>query len=347
MLCYFMSSTYQFTEWKGKVDMPLIETLAIGVGSSIAKAILKLWLKDNSIAIDAGTTIIDIVKTRTSDKLSQRKAQREFDEIGERVGQSLLPIFEMEGANFEENDKIAIAEAVADTLNTATSSILAQNDLNPRGLAAYLLKTHPAEFYLFNETEGLLYRRMIQESCIYIVDIASRLPTFTEQTFAEVLQRETQILEKVDKVLQEVQHLREQQNPVEAAAQFELDYRRTVKRELDKLEWFGENVRGASREQSLSVAYVRLSVEHTIQKISKQAQFEDLLDRSGSISLSNQGGDRASAQASTETVQKSIVVVDEALVYTKRLLIRGPAGSGKTTLPVSYTHLTLPTILRV
>ena len=25
----------------------------------------------------------------------------------------------------------------------------------------------------------------------------------------------------------------------------------------------------------------------------------------------------------------------------------GPSGSGKTTCPVSYTHLTLPTILRV
>ena len=29
------------------------------------------------------------------------------------------------------------------------------------------------------------------------------------------------------------------------------------------------------------------------------------------------------------------------------LTLLGPSGCGKTTVPVSYTHLTLPTILRV
>ena len=31
----------------------------------------------------------------------------------------------------------------------------------------------------------------------------------------------------------------------------------------------------------------------------------------------------------------------------QKIVVCGPSGSGKSTLTVSYTHLTLPTILRV
>ena len=38
--------------------------------------------------------------------------------------------------------------------------------------------------------------------------------------------------------------------------------------------------------------------------------------------------------------------IDFSLEKSSSVAITGPSGSGKTT-PVSYTHLTLPTILRV
>ena len=65
--------------------MPLLEVLTIEVGTSIVKAILKMWLKDSSIASDVSLTIVDILKSRTTDKLAQRRAQRQFEVIGEKV----------------------------------------------------------------------------------------------------------------------------------------------------------------------------------------------------------------------------------------------------------------------
>src|ERR1700676_4322067 len=107
--------------------MPLIEALTIEVGASIAKSLLRVWLKDSDIAVGASASIIDVLKSRISDEATQRQAQRIFEDIGKKVGKSLLPVFQREGANLDEGSRTAIALAVAETLNTASSEVLAQH----------------------------------------------------------------------------------------------------------------------------------------------------------------------------------------------------------------------------
>jgi tetratricopeptide (TPR) repeat protein len=189
--------------------MPLIETLSFELGSSIAKAILKSWLKNSDLAVDASSSLVDVVKSWAVDKTAQRKAQRQFEEIGEKVGESLLPIFEKDGAQLDEGSRTAVALAVAETLNSASSTVLAQTNLSPTELTAFLLQ-HPFGTAHFNETELFLYQRIITTSCECIVDIASRLPAFTERTFAEVLKRENYILDVAQQTLAEVRRLRVQ-----------------------------------------------------------------------------------------------------------------------------------------
>jgi hypothetical protein len=298
--------------------MALLETLMIEVGTSIAKSILKAWLKDSDIALNASSSIIDALKSWTTDRIAQRKAEQQLLAIGEKVGESLLPIFETEGAHLDEGSRTAIALAVAETLNTASSSVLAQHDLAPSALARYLL-AHPSGTQDFSETEKFLYQRIISESCEYIVDIASQLPAFTERTFAEVLKRENQLLDITRQTLEEVHRLREQADPLTEAAQFELEYRRAVIRKLDTLQLFGVDVSAASRRHRLSVAYVTLSVEQKsspgiIPQVDMQSAVpSDLAKREDEVS-------------------RGIVSVEVALANSPRLFIRGMAGSGKTTL---------------
>jgi len=150
-------------------------------------------------------------------------------------GESLLPIFEIEGARLDEGARTAVARAVADALNAATSEVLAQHNLEPVNLAKYLLGLHPARSHHFSDDEGQLYERIVTESCTYIVDIASQLPQFTERTLAE-------------KILQEVARMRAQLDPHLEAARFELDYRRAVVRHLDEMELFGSGTSVTSRD---------------------------------------------------------------------------------------------------
>src|SRR5438270_3551584 len=176
--------------------MPLAEVVILKVGSAIAKSIFQLWLKDMPVVSSAASSILDMLELRTSDKIAQQKARRQFEAIGEKVGENLLPLFEAERTQLDEGSRTAVALAVEETFQRASisSRLLAKNNLEPQRLAAYVLTTHPTAVDSFNETEIALYHRIIKEACEYIVDIASQLPQYSERNFAEILKREDQLL---------------------------------------------------------------------------------------------------------------------------------------------------------
>src|SRR2546428_13523493 len=122
--------------------MPLIEAGTIELGSAIARSILKTWLKDSSLGEDISASLIDLLKTRTSDILAQRRGQRQFERIGEMVGENLLPIFEREGAGLDDSSKTAVALAGRDAINTLSSSLLGTMNLDPADLTNQRLDTH-------------------------------------------------------------------------------------------------------------------------------------------------------------------------------------------------------------
>ncbi|HYO48534.1 MAG TPA: hypothetical protein VEW94_01685, partial [Chloroflexia bacterium] len=246
--------------------MALIEVLALSLGPAIAKAILKVWLKDIPIAADVSSSIIDLIKTKTSDVLAQQHGDLEFRRIGIEVATSLQQMFEVEGAHLDEGSRTTVAEAVAETLDQARLDVaaLAEYDFEPERLTQHLLIFQPANFNMFSESEGQLYRRVISECSQHIVDIASGFPQFQVHTFAEVLKRENQLLAITRDILEEVKKIQaesQQANPEVAAAQFEEKYRRAVVRRLDELQLFGVDIAHVSRRRHrLSVAYITLSV---------------------------------------------------------------------------------------
>jgi hypothetical protein len=296
--------------------MPLLEAVTIEVGAAIAKSILKLWVKDSTLGENISSSLIDLFKSRTSDTLAQRRGQRQFETIGEKVGESLLPLFQIEGARLDDGDSTAVALAVAEAFNKSklSSDLLAKRNLEPTELAKHVIATQPTATRDFNEAATALYQRIIQESCAYIVDIASQLPAFTEHTFAEVLKREDQIIIKAEQILQEVRQIREWVSPTEAG-HFEEDYCKAVVRKLDEIQLFGTDVSSANQRHRLSVAYITLSVE---QKTQNEQTARDTV-----VKVS---------EGFLDEIGREIALVDTALAHSRCLLIRGEAGSGKTTL---------------
>src|SRR5438046_2149716 len=133
--------------------MPIAEVIAIEVGSAIAKSILKLWLKDSVLGENISASILDLLKSRTSDILAQRRGQRQFDAIGEKVGESLLTLFKIEGANLNESSLTSVARAVAETFNKTrlSSNLLAERNLEPMKLAKHILSAYPIAAQFFGE----------------------------------------------------------------------------------------------------------------------------------------------------------------------------------------------------
>ena len=132
----------------------------------------------------------------------------------------------MEGAALDEGSRTAVALAVADTLIQLPVRCLPGigsgtcRDCRPAPERTSC--TVPALL----RSERPLYEQTVNESCQYIVDIASQLPYFTERTLAEVLIRELEMVDIAERIVEEVGRLRAELNPQAEAAGFESDYRR-------------------------------------------------------------------------------------------------------------------------
>src|SRR6266498_723184 len=279
------------------------EIIVFEIGASIAKAILKAWLKPNDIAADISADTVDYLKNKTTDIFAARNGARQFDAIGDKISQSLMPIFQAE-TDLDDAGRTAVALAIVETIKEVniTSALLASFNLEPVELAKFLLVQESKKTRDFSQTETNLYHRIIQETSRYIIDISSQLPSFTESTFSEVLRREDYLVKTVNRILEEVQRIRDAGQELEQnAARFESDYRSSVVRNLDRLELFGLDVSSASRRHRLSVAYVKLSVNHHLNLLGAK---QDKLTYS----------------------------IDQALSRSKLLFVLGDAGSGKTTL---------------
>ena len=132
-----------------------------------------------------------------------------------------------------------------------------------------------------------------------MVSIADRLPDFTIAATREHLRRQSDVLAEIKRALDQLEKIRNRTESVtsqaRANADFEAHYRRTLVQQLDRLEMFGLRAVGArTRMPNLSDTYIPLTaVPH-------------------------------SAEVACE--------VEEGLARQTRSLIRGEAGSGKTTL---------------
>jgi hypothetical protein len=244
------------------------EAAVIKLGVSLAKALFKYWLKDASLAADVSSSFVDLIGTVTTSERARRRARRQFEQIGEQIAESLLPIFEMEASRVDEAGCKAIVLAAAEAIeNTKIDpALLAKENLDPNALAEIIGRSRSEHTKHFSRDETALYDRVISEASQYVIDSASRFPKFSERVFAEVLECEDHLLTLVQQVLKEVSQIRAESvhaNVEAVSAQFEAEYIRAVVRNLDQLELFGANVDPSSQRHRLSVAYITLAAMET------------------------------------------------------------------------------------
>jgi hypothetical protein len=338
--------------------MALIDFLVVEVGPAVAKVILKFWLKDANLALDISSSLVDLLKKKTSDVLAQRRGQRQFEDIGERVAESLLPVFEVEGATLDDGGRTAVVVAVSKCLSAAQidAQLLAETNLEPTKLVNYLKRYEPQDLNHFSEIEVALYHRVIWDISQSIVGIASQLQGFSERTLSEVLKREDELLRIATRILDEVRRIREaswKANPEIEAAQFERDYRQAVVRNLDEMELLGVNL--PNRRYRLSVAYITLVLREYMNPLRKTVDEEAPGEPSieyihsgpfGSLIAATElvseitSGTRRSRKLdvtrwngeSTPGRSRFDVSAEKMLAKTRRLIVRGAPGSGKSTL---------------
>ncbi|MBW8874819.1 MAG: NACHT domain-containing protein [Acidobacteria bacterium] len=284
--------------------MTLTEILVVKLGTRLGKILLKSYLRDPAEAI--GDDLLEVAKGRIESFLDRQEAKRQFERIGERIAAQLEPLFEHEF----QRDQVSVEAVIFQLSGTLDGKISAEfflgRDLDPAKLQAELKHLHPLPGGQFSNSEEELYDRALGEIVRYVVEIAAKLPRFEVTQVKESLQRLSRLEDMVGETAKSVKRIEEWvalQASDSESRQYELDYRLAIGRNLDYLELFGADLAPESKRQSLSVAYVSLSLDTT----------------SGSR-------DQDAVPVPVGTVLSSL---DEE---TGRLLIRGEAGSGKSTL---------------
>lgn len=291
--------------------------LTLSIGIAISKAVFKGWFKDSELVSSLTDSLHDLVASAVPGWQASSAAERQLQRMGEKAATALEPLLKIEWSNLPSGEKQTAVFQVQLAIDNSNvnSRLLAELDFDPNLLRATILSNLVTT--MLNCSAAELARRLCDESAQLITDLASTMPTFHRDTFAEILQRETAISDSMDRVFMELKQIREQsaaQSTRFGSAQFEEGYRRAAARRLDRIELFGLNTSSnpSSRHHNLSTAYISLTV-------------------SGSPAANDNEGNKVSSRR--DTGQSLIAIrAEQAASLSPRLVIKGEAGSGKTTL---------------
>ncbi|MDG4834589.1 NACHT domain-containing protein [Solwaraspora sp. WMMD1047] len=294
-----------------------LETAAFVLGTAVAKTACGLWLGDHKLANEIGNSFIDHAVARVTGLRQQRQVERIWSHIADLVADRVEPLVETEYRTLPEHERIAAIDAVRDTFAAAalTERDLFRLDLDANYLNRHLRSGDPGRV----ERAGLsadataLYDRLLQECCLYAIELVHGLPAATAAGFEELLRRERQILDTLAELLTKLAS-----QP--GVAEFEGAYRQAVRNRLDRVEFFGASLTGPSRHYPLSVAYLSLTVSGDFPR----PPADPMLESIGRLIDTMRDRPRSEGVGTTR--------VEEVLASSRRVFVRGQAGIGKTTL---------------
>ncbi|WKU44258.1 NACHT domain-containing protein [Streptomyces sp. VNUA116] len=206
-----------------------------------------------------------------------------------------------------ENEWRAAADAVCEVfaaVGALDQRALFAADLDPGRLRTELLARCPGIVGRagLGEAGEAAFQELLGAVCLHLVEYATSLPTFAARADVELVRRSGESQRRLGELL-------DRMDAVPGGAEFDERYREYIAATYGRVELFGLTLGCAEREWALSTAYISLKVT---------------------------GGEEArrAADASPHLAQASISTVstEQALASCERMLLRGPAGSGKSTL---------------
>jgi NACHT domain len=231
--------------------------LVLVLCGAVVKTAIRLWTGDNVFADNLSADLTDMLKGQVSSTLDQRRIRRQFENLEEIVARQILSTLEGEFRSLDEGERNAAIIAVGETIGRAqlTDKVLFAGNLDPLYLENYVRR------FTSNSTRDLswggtaLYDRVLAQCCAYIIEIADKLPRFQAGALTELLERDTQILARIEEVLDRLPAPSGDDSDTDRVA---TAYRRRIVKVFDRLELFGLDF--AAQWYSLSIAYINLKV---------------------------------------------------------------------------------------
>ncbi|MEU8754160.1 NACHT domain-containing protein [Streptomyces chartreusis] len=295
-----------------------VEVAAVRLGQTVATGAVRLWLGGRRSEQERHTEMTELIRLHVPGLRAQRSVERQFEEIADAVAGRVEPLLAHEFVGLAENERLAAVQAVTDTFARADLSdeAVLESDADPADLARSIRRNAPRPVGL-GESAERYYDMLFAECCECYLRILRRLPVFTERAVTELLARTTSLGAELARVLERMpaRSLYAPDGADEDTA-FLREYLELVSRSLDEVELFRLASERSARAK-LSVAYVSL----------RAVGDEEARRRTpGPRPLLRQG------LREWQEPEGPGMRVEAALGGSKRVLLRGEAGSGKTTL---------------
>jgi hypothetical protein len=210
--------------------MTLFEILLVRLGGSLSRAAIKRWIGDADLVADPAADVTQLLIESGVKAREAHKARRQLEEVSERVAERLEPYFAVEyaarGEALPPEEANAAALAVAETIDTGFSdpAIALEEDLNPDRLLVRLKGAAPERALrsLLNPAGQRMYEIALSESCSYLVQMVTELPSFTGMATRRLLESDREIARRLEDALARL--------PVadtgQQALEFQIRYRR-------------------------------------------------------------------------------------------------------------------------
>lgn len=285
-----------------------LETAALKVGTAVGERALRTWLTARSADESTRRPLVELMRVRFPDHFVRRKAERQLDDIADAVAARVLKLCGHEFPGLGDDDRLVVLAEVRGTLAAADLSdrALLSADADPVRLVRAIRQALPAPKDL-GEAQSRLYEVVLDECCDCLVRIVRQLPEFQPRAAAEMLGRLSGLGEQLSAMLDRLPvRTLEAPDGTDRDAEFRRRYLDHVSRTLDNLVLLGVRVERFTPRTSLSVAYISLSVT--------AARSKDV------------------HHGRHDVPQPATMRVESALGQGRRMLLRGEAGGGKSTL---------------
>jgi len=297
------------------------EVILLRLGKSVASAAVRRWLTERKARIDRSLPLSELINRRVLDKYGQRKVSREIEAMADAVAARLEPVLSSERIFLPENERNAALIAVVESFTVALESdeAIFLTDLDPSKLGSLVRKKGLQHFHQAAlSNDGIfLYDTVLDECCIAFTQVIISLGPFPARASVEILSRLSGQGDVLNQLLSRIPiRCLDAPSGTDHDESFRKRYLSYIASRLNQLELFGVDTHNFRPRISLSMSYVSLTVS---------------VDHHDSI-ISRSQGLSGNVRDETNIEETATLRVEKALGQSSRTLIRGEAGSGKTTI---------------
>ncbi|MEA5462582.1 NACHT domain-containing protein [Leptothoe sp. PORK10 BA2] len=286
------------------------------IGPALAQGLLTAFdVKSKLANAVEPKTIATVTRDVLTPSANSQDTSGQIEAMAKQMANAIRPLVEGQNRQVSIASRDSILFGLAQTLLEAglTQTGLAEMNFDVDALEQHLLKANPGVDRDFSAAEQAIYRQTVRMASQHLIEAASTVEGYEQAKTTAVLQR----LAAISKQLGIARDL-----AIQSADQFVERYRGVVQDELDRLEVFGlPRMDRLTSQQRLSMAYITLSASGVMDE-----------DDNETISALKRSHQEIEGDWAGKGLKRTLDQVDKAMGDCRRLVIRGGAGAGKSTL---------------